>query len=117
MAGIRGMVRQRELLSELLKVSESMRAFISHRLDGGEELRLRLEQSETDLAAVLKTTAKKAKTLKKAENEREAFRIESKGMRKQEEISEAKLKEAEQENSKLKEDLEELWTRLSLEKK
>lgn len=38
-------------------------------------------------------------------------------MRKQEEISEAKLKEAEQENSKLKEELEELWTGLSLEKK
>lgn len=38
-------------------------------------------------------------------------------MRKQEEILEAKLKEAEQENSKLTEELEELWTRLSLEKK
>lgn len=60
MAGIRGMVRQRELLSELLKVSDSMRAFISHRLDGGEELCLRLEQSETDLAVVLKTAAKKS---------------------------------------------------------
>lgn len=95
------MVRQRELLSELLKVSESMRAFISHRLDGGEELRLRLEQSETNLAVVLKIAAEKAKALKKAEEEREAFQIESEGMRKQEEISEAKLKEAEQENSKL----------------
>lgn len=102
------MVRQRELLSELLKVSESMRAFISHRLDGGEELRLRLEQSKTDLAVVLKIAAEKAKALKKAEEEREAFRIESEGMKKQEEISEAKLKEAEQENSKLKEELEEL---------
>lgn len=82
MAGIRGMVRQRELFSELLKVSESMRAFISHRLDGSGELRLRLEQSETDLAAVLKTAAEKAKTLKKAEEEMKAFRIKSEGMRK-----------------------------------
>lgn len=47
MAGIHDMVRWRELLSELLKVAEFMRAFISHRLDGGEELRLRLKQSET----------------------------------------------------------------------
>lgn len=112
MAGIRSIVRQCDLLSELLKVFESMRAFISHRLDGGEELRLRLEQSKTDLAVVLKTAAEKAKALKKAEEEREAFWIESEGMRKQEEIS-----EAEQENSKLKEELEELWTGLSLEKK
>lgn len=85
-----------------------MRAFISHRLDGGGELRLRLEQFETDLTAVLKTAAEKAKTLKKAEEDMEAFRIEWEGMRKQEEISEAKLNEAEQENSKLKEELEEL---------
>lgn len=55
MAGIRGMVQWRELLSKLLKVAEFMRAFISHRLDGDEELRLRLKQFETDLAAVRKS--------------------------------------------------------------
>lgn len=73
------MARRHKLLSELLKVTESMRAFISHRLDGGEELRLRLEQSKTDLVAVRKTAVEKAEALKKAKEEREAFRVESKG--------------------------------------
>lgn len=88
------MVQWRELLSKLLKVAEFMRAFISHRLDGGEELRLRLKQSETDLAAVRKVVAQKAEALKKAEEERETFRIELEGMRKREKNLGAKLKEA-----------------------
>lgn len=94
MAGIHGMVRWRELLSELLKVAEFMRSFISHRLDGGEELRLRLKQSETDLAAVRKAVVEKVEALKKAEEDRETFQIELEEMRKREETLGAKLKEA-----------------------
>lgn len=94
MAGLRGMVQWRELLSKLLRVTEFMRAFTSHRLDGGEELRLRLKQSETDLAAVRKVVAQKAEALKKAEEERETFRIELEGMRKWEKTLGAKIKEA-----------------------
>lgn len=45
------MVQQRELFSELLRVADHMKAFISHRMDGEEELHLRLEQFETNLAA------------------------------------------------------------------
>lgn len=94
MVGIRGMVQWRELLSKLLKVAKFMRAFISHRLDSGKELRLRLKQFETDLAAVWKVVAEKAEALKKAEEERETFRIELEGIRKQEKTLGAKLKEA-----------------------
>lgn len=46
------MVQRCELFSELLKVGKSMKAFITHHMDGDEELRLRLEQSETNLTTV-----------------------------------------------------------------
>lgn len=88
------MVQWRELLSKLLEVAEFIRAFISHLLDGGEELYLRLKQSETDLAAVPKVIAEKAEAPKKVEEERETFRIELEGMRKREKTLRAKLKEA-----------------------
>lgn len=103
MAGIRGMARQRELLSELLLGTESMRVFITHRMDGDEELRLRLERSKIDLATAQKIVVEKTEALKKVEAKRKTTR--------------AKLKEAEQENSKLKEKIEELPSGLSLDKK
>lgn len=103
MAGIRGMARQRELLSELLSGTESMRVFITHHMDGDEELRLRLERSKIDLATAQKIVVEKTEALKKVEVERK--------------IARAKLKEAEQENSKLREKIEELWSGLSLDKK
>lgn len=86
-SGIRGMVQRRELFSELLRVVEHMKTFITHRIDGEEELRVRLEQSETDLVAARKVAAEKAKTLKKSEEEREALRIQLEGARKREESS------------------------------
>lgn len=103
MAGIRGMARQRELLSELLLGTESMRVFITHRMDGDEELRLRLERSKIDLATAQKIVVEKTEALKKVEVERKT--------------TGAKLKEAEQENSKLREKIEELRSGLSLDKK
>lgn len=110
------MVQRRELFSELLRVVEHMKAFITHRIDGEEELHVRLEQSETDLAAARKVAAEKAETLKKSEEEREALRIRLEGARKQEESSRAKLKEAKQEEAKLKEEIKKLQAGLSLEK-
>lgn len=69
MNGIRNIVRQRVLLSKLLKVTKSMRSFIAHRLNGSKDLQLRLEQSETDLATIRKAVVEGAETLKKAEGE------------------------------------------------
>lgn len=71
MAGIRGMARQCELLSELLSGTESMRVFITHHMDGDEELRLRLKRSEIDLATAQKIIVEKTEVLKKVEAERE----------------------------------------------
>lgn len=45
------MVQRRELFTDLLRVADHMKAFVSHRMGGEEELRLRLEQSEANLAA------------------------------------------------------------------
>lgn len=76
------MVQRCELFSELLKVAESMKAFITHHMDGDEELRLRLEQSETDLTTVRKAVAEKAEALKKSEEERKTLWVELEGARK-----------------------------------
>lgn len=40
-SGICGMVQQRELFSDLLRVVDHMKAIVSHRMGGEEELRAR----------------------------------------------------------------------------
>ena len=52
---------------EWLKVAEAMRAFISHRLGGGEDLCTRLERVENDLTVARKVVVEGAKALKLAE--------------------------------------------------
>lgn len=42
-SGIRGMVQQRELFSNLLRMADHVKAFVSQLMGGEEELRLRLE--------------------------------------------------------------------------
>ena len=42
-SGIRGMVQQRDLFSDLLRIADYMKAFVSQRMSGEEELRSRLE--------------------------------------------------------------------------
>ena len=44
------MVQRRRLFAELLRVSDHMKAFVSHHVGGEEELRQRLAQSESSLA-------------------------------------------------------------------
>ena len=51
MSGISDMVQQRDLFSDLLRITDHMKAFISQRMSGEEELRSRLEQAETNLSA------------------------------------------------------------------
>lgn len=42
-ARVCSLMHQQDILLERLKVAEGMRAFISHRMSGAEELRVRLE--------------------------------------------------------------------------
>ena len=48
-AGIRNIMWQCTQLFEWLDVAEAIRAFISHRLGGNEELYVKLERVEADL--------------------------------------------------------------------
>lgn len=98
MAGIHNMMRQRAMLFEQLEVAEAMRAFISHRLDSTEELRVKLEQVEADLAAAQKAVADGAETLKLVERENGAIHAKADRLKEKEETMEAKFKGAEQEN-------------------
>lgn len=45
------MMQQSAQLFKQLEVAEAMHAFIFHRLDGNEELHVKLERVEADLAA------------------------------------------------------------------
>ena len=94
-----------------------MKAFVSHRIDGEEELRLRLEQSETNLATAWKAPTESGEALKRSKREKEAFWIELEGVRSREKATRAKLKEAEHEKTQLGEEVKELRVGLSLEKK
>lgn len=53
-----------------------MKAFISHRMGGEEEFRLRLGQSEANLADAQRAALENAETLRKSEEDKEALRIE-----------------------------------------
>lgn len=70
--GIRGMVQQRELFTDLLRVADHIKVFVSHHM-GGEELRLRFEQSKANLAAAQKATVEKAEALRRSEDDKEAL--------------------------------------------
>lgn len=48
---IRGMVQWRELFTDLMRVADHIKVFVSHHMGGEEELCLRLEQSKANLAA------------------------------------------------------------------
>ena len=65
MSGIRGMVRQHDLFTNLLRVSDHMKAFVSQRMSGEEELRSRLEQAEASLSAARRASKESAEALKR----------------------------------------------------
>lgn len=117
MAGIRNMMRQRAMLFEQLEVAKAMRAFISHRLDGSEELRVKLERVEADLAAAQKAVADGAEALKLVEKENGAIHAKADRLKEKEKAMEAKFKGAEQENSQLRRGVEELRAGFSAQKK
>ena len=66
MSGIRRMVKQHDLFIDLLRISDHMKAFVSQRMSGEEELRSRLEQAEASLSATRKTSEESAKALKRS---------------------------------------------------
>ena len=66
MSGIRGMVQKLDLFSDLLRISDHMKAFVCHRMSGEEELRSRLEQAEANLSAARRAFEESAEALKRS---------------------------------------------------
>lgn len=94
-----------------------MRAFITQRIGGSEELRAKLEWVESNLVAVQKAIADGVKVVKLVERERETARVEVDQLREKGKVAQAKCKVVEHENNLLKKELEKLRVGLAAQKK
>ena len=117
MSGIRGMAQQCDLFSDLLRTADYMKAFVSQRINSEEELHLRLEQVEASLSAARRASEESAEVLKKSQEDNEALRIELAEAESQEESTDARLHEAEGEMARLRGEVRQLRTEVSIEKK
>lgn len=95
MATIRNLMQQRSSIFKRLKVAESMKMFLTQQLDNDKELRTRLEQTESDLAATQKAILDEERLLKKTNEEMEAVKIEARWMGEEKKVVEAKCKDME----------------------
>lgn len=86
-------------------------------MGGEEELRLRLQQSETDLAVARRATIESIEALRRAEDDKDALRTELEEVKAWEEAIADRLNEAESEKAQLGEEIRQLWTELSIERK
>ncbi|KAL6316200.1 hypothetical protein AAG906_017747 [Vitis piasezkii] len=109
-SGIRGMVQQRDLFLDLLRIFDHMKAFVSQRMSGEEELRSRLEQAEASLSAARRASEESAEALKRSQDDNEALRIELVEAKRREEATEARLHEAEDETAQLRGEMRQLRT-------
>ena len=85
-----------------------MRAFISYHSGDIEEMHSKLERVEADLTAAQKAVADGAEMLKLAKGEKGVIRAEADQLKEEKEALEAKQNGAEQENSQLKNEMDEL---------
>lgn len=111
------MVQQHELFSNWLRVADHMKVFVSHRMRGEEQLHLRLEQSKANLSTARKAGTENIEALKRSEGENEALRSELERVKTQEEATGVRLKDVEHEKTHLEENMKDLRTSLSSEKK
>ena len=63
------MVQQHDLFTDLLRISDHMKAFVSQRMSGEEELRSRLEQAEASLSAARRAFEESVESLKRSQDE------------------------------------------------
>lgn len=88
-------MQQRSSIFKRLKVAESMKIFLIQQLDNDKELRTRLEQTESDLAAAQKAILNEERLLKKTNEEMEAVKTEARWMGEEKEVVEAECKDME----------------------
>ena len=86
-------------------------------MSGEEELRSRLEHAEASLSAALRASEESAEALKRSQDDNEALRIELAEAKSREEVTDARLHEAENEMTKLRREVRQLRTEVSIEKK
>ena len=77
-------------------------------MDDSEELRLKLKLVQSELATTQKVADEVAELLRKAEREREVANAEARQLRDEGEAVEAQCKKSEQENKRLRKEMEEL---------
>lgn len=111
------MVQRRRLFTDLLRASDHMKAFVSHRIDGEEELRQRLERSKANLAVAQRNALEKTEALRRVEEDKEAFQIKLAEAKSREEHMNILLNEAEREKTQLGGEVRQLWTEASIERK
>ena len=102
-SGLRGMVQQHDLFTDLLRTTDYMKAFASQRKNSEDQLRLRLAEVEASLST--------------ARGENEALQVDLAEARSREESMDARLHEAEDEVTLLKGEVRQLQTEVSIEKK
>ena len=117
MSSIHGVVQQRDFFSDLLRITDHMKVFVSQRMNGEKELRSRLEQAEANLSAARRAFEESAEALKKSQDDNEALRIELVKAKSRGEATEARLHEVEDETAQLRGEVRQLRTDVSIEKK
>ena len=103
MSGLRGIVQQHDLFTDLLRTTDYMKAFASQRRNSEDTLRLRLEEAEANLSAI--------------RGDNEALQAELDEAKSREETLDARLLEAEDEKALLRGEVRQLRTEVSIEKK
>ena len=111
------MVQQHDLFTDMLRITDHMKAFVSQRMSGEEKLRSRLEQPEASLSATRRASEESAEALKRSQDDNEALRIELAEVKSREEVTDARLHEAENEMAQLKGEVRQLRTEVSIKKK
>ena len=86
-----------------------MRAFITQQRNDSEKIHSNLKLEEGELAAAWKVANEGAELLRKEEEEREVVNVEAHYLREEGEAAEAKCKKVEQQNERMRKEIEELW--------
>ncbi|KAL6345879.1 hypothetical protein AAG906_020461 [Vitis piasezkii] len=102
-SGLRGMAQQHDLFADLLRTTDYMKLFASRHKENENQLRLRVEEAETDLSI--------------AYEEIEALRAELAEAKSREEATASRLCESENEVARFRGEARHLRTEVSIEKK
>lgn len=93
-----------------------MRVYIAHNMDDNEDLRARLELAKSEAAATRKLAKEGVELLRKTKEGKEATKVEACRLVEEKEAMEADKKNVEEEVRRLRQELQELRARFSIQK-